>query len=58
MQFEERWTDGDGAAWYCRETARADVTDGLITDIAVYCCGDWDEAQVRRHAAEVALLRP
>jgi hypothetical protein len=58
MQFEERWTDGDGAAWYCREMVRADVTDGLITDVAVYCCGDWDEATVRRHAAEVALLRP
>jgi hypothetical protein len=58
MQIEERWTDEHGAPWYCREMFRADVTDGLISDFAVYCCGDWDEATVRRHAAEVTLLRP
>jgi hypothetical protein len=58
MQIEERWTDEDGRAWYCREMFRADVEDGRITDFAVYCTGDWDEATVRRHAAEVRLLRP
>jgi hypothetical protein len=30
----------------------------MITDFAVYCTGDWDMATVRRHAAEVRLLRP
>lgn len=58
MQIEERWTDEHGAPWYCREIFRADVADGLISDFAIYCCGDWDEATVRRHAAEVTLLRP
>ena len=58
MQVEERWTDEDGAPWYCREMFRADVSDGLISDIAIYCCGDWDATTVRRHAAEVNLLRP
>ena len=58
MQIEERWTDDTGAPWYCREMFRADVTDGLITDFAIYCCGDWDEATVRRHAREVTLTRP
>jgi hypothetical protein len=58
MQIEERWTDEDGREWYCREMFRADVTDRMITDFAVYCTGDWDEATVRRHAAEVRLLRP
>lgn len=58
MQVEERWTDEAGAPWYCREMFRADVTDGRISDFAVYCCGDWDEATVRRHAADVPLLRP
>lgn len=58
MQMEERWTDEHGAAWYCREMFRADLTGGRISDIAIYCCGDWDEALVRRHEAEVRLLRP
>ncbi|WP_432842957.1 hypothetical protein [Dactylosporangium sp. CA-092794] len=58
MQMVERWTDEQGARWYCREMFRADVTDGAITDFAVYCTGDWDEATVHRHAAEVRLSRP
>jgi hypothetical protein len=58
MQIEERWTDEHGEPWYCREMFRADVSDGRIGDIAVYCCGDWDAATVRRHTADVTLLRP
>ena len=58
MQMEERWIDDQGQSWYCREMFRADVTDGQITEIAIFCAGDWDEATVRRHAAEVRLLRP
>jgi hypothetical protein len=37
---------------------RADVADGVITEVAVYCTGDWDEEVQRRHAAEVELARP
>lgn len=58
MQIEERWTDEHGAPWYCREMFRADLVNGRISDIAIYCCGDWDEQLVRRHGAEVRLLRP
>jgi hypothetical protein len=58
MQVEERWADEHGGSWYCREMFRADLTDGAITDFAVYCTGDWDEALVRQHAAQVRLLRP
>ena len=56
IAFEERWEDGQH--WYCREQARADVSDGRITELAVYCTGDWDEAVQQRHAAEVRLVRP
>jgi len=55
LAFEERWEDGQ--AWYCREQIRADVVDGRITDVTVYCTGDWDEAGQARHADEVTLLR-
>ena len=58
MQMTERWTDDQGAPWYCRELFRADVENGSITDITISCTGDWDEATVRKHAAEVELLRP
>ncbi len=57
IQFEERWVDG-GQRWYCREQIHAVVADGLISELIVYCTGDWDEAVQASHAAQVRLLRP
>jgi len=57
LEFEERWVDG-GQNWYAREMLRADVTDGVISELSVYCTGDWDEARVAEHAASVSLERP
>lgn len=57
LALEERWHH-EGQDWYCREQFRADVVDGAITDVAVYCTGDWDEAVQAQHAASVTLLRP
>jgi len=57
LEVEEAWDD-DGGHWYCRELFRADVGPGGITDLAVYCTGDWDEAQVAQHARSVTLIRP
>jgi hypothetical protein len=57
LEVEERW-EADGESWYCRELMRADVRDGSIAEIAVYCTGDWDRARVAEHAAAVTLLRP
>jgi hypothetical protein len=57
LEVEEQWEQGDDK-WYCRELFRADVSDGAVSQISVYCTGDWDGAQVARHAATVQLLRP
>ena len=57
LEVEEEW-DQDGEPWYCRELLRADVADGAISQMSVYCTGDWDRAQVARHRATVHLLRP
>ncbi|WP_441251365.1 hypothetical protein [Kitasatospora sp. McL0602] len=57
LEVEERWTDADDD-WYCRELFRADTTDGAISDLSVYCTGDWDSALQERHQQQVALLRP
>ena len=57
LQFEERWVDG-AQRWYCRELIHAVVTQGAISELSVYCTGDWDEAVQARHAAQVRLLRP
>ena len=38
IEFEERWKDG-GHDWYAREMARADVVDGAVTSLSVYCTG-------------------
>ena len=57
IEVEETWeTDGD--TWYCRELMRADVVDGAIAELSVYCTGDWDSARVAEHAAAVTLIRP
>lgn len=56
IEFEERW-DHEGQRWYCREMIRADVLGSTITEMSVYCTGDWDEARQAEHAAAVRLLR-
>jgi len=57
FEFEERWKE-DGMRWYARELLRADVVDGSIAELAVYCTGDWDEHRQAEHARTVQLLRP
>lgn len=57
IQFEERWTDA-GQRWYCRELIHAVVDGDRISELIVYCTGDWDEAVQARHAEQVRLLRP
>jgi hypothetical protein len=56
LEFEERWND-EGQHWYSREMIRADVVGATIVELAVYCTGDWDEAQQRAHARDVRLVR-
>ena len=56
-QFEERW-DADGQRWYCREMIHCVVTDGRISELAVYCTGDWSEVVQKQHADQVQLVRP
>jgi hypothetical protein len=58
LKVEERWEDA-GGRWYCREAFLCDLDDqGRITELSVYCTGDWDEAAVARHAEAVTLLWP
>jgi hypothetical protein len=57
IQFEERWTT-KAQQWYCRELIHGIVEGGRISELAVYCTGDWDEAVQRAHAEDVTLLRP
>jgi len=56
LEVEEAW-EHDGDQWYCRELIRADVTDGAISELSVYCTGDWDSARMAEHAATVTLIR-
>jgi hypothetical protein len=57
LEFDEEW-EHEGERWISRELMRADVGDEGITEVSVYCTGDWDAAQQARHAVEVTLLRP
>lgn len=57
LEFEERWHE-HGRDWYAREIARADVGEAGITQLSVYCTGDWDEAREEEHRRSVRLHRP
>lgn len=57
LEVEEEW-EHDGESWYCRELFRADIADGAVSQVSVYCTGDWDRDLVARHGATVELLRP
>lgn len=41
-----------------RKILLADVRDGRIAELTVYCSGDWAAEDRSRHAAEAQLLRP
>ena len=57
LELEETWQDA-GGSWYCREMFRADLGSDGITELAVYCTGDWDAGRVAEHTREVTLIRP
>jgi len=57
LELEEDW-QWDGDRWTCRELFRADVSDDGISQLSVYCTGDWSAARRAEHAAAVTLLRP
>jgi hypothetical protein len=57
LEFEERWEDASGS-WYSRELARADVGDAGITQLSIYCTGDWSAAREEEHRSTVRLIRP
>jgi hypothetical protein len=57
LEFDEAW-DQDGEHWTAREFARADVSDEGITELSIYCTGDWSAARRAEHAEAVSLLRP
>jgi hypothetical protein len=57
LEFEERW-DERGQSWYARELVRAEVGDDGITQLSVYCTGDWDPAREELHRRTVDLPRP
>jgi ketosteroid isomerase-like protein len=48
----------DGKEITGREIVLCTVRDGRISELTVYCTGDWDEELRARHAAEAPMLRP
>ena len=56
LQIEQRW-EAEGQQWYCRELIHCVVRAGRISELVIYCTGDWDEARQRLHADQVSLIR-
>jgi len=57
LEIEEAWDSG-GEHWTCRELIRADLGADGITQVSVYCTGDWDAARREEHAGATTLIRP
>lgn len=50
--------DEDGREITDRKILLAEVRDGRVAELTVYCSGDWDADLRARHAAETQLIRP
>jgi hypothetical protein len=50
--------DVDGEDHSARRLVLCEVREGLITDVTVYCSGEWDDELRARHAAEAPMIRP
>ena len=57
-ELTERNRDDSGEALTGRKIVLCTVRDGRISELTVYCSGDWDEELRARHAAEAPMLRP
>ena len=48
----------DGDEMTDRKILLAEVRSGRITELTIYCSGDWNAELRARHAAETQLIRP
>lgn len=48
----------DGVVMSDRKILLCEVRDGQISELTIYCSGDWDPELRARHASETTLLRP
>jgi hypothetical protein len=58
VQEHEEHTDVDGHHLSARRLVLCEVRDGRITEVVIYCTGEWDDELRARHAAEAPMLRP
>jgi hypothetical protein len=57
-ELTERSREDGGADITGRKIVLCTVRDGRISELTIYCSGDWDEELRARHAAEARILRP
>ena len=50
--------DEDGKSLSGRKLLLCTVRDGRVSEMTVFCSGDWDAELRARHAAEAPMLRP
>lgn len=50
--------DSDRGLITGRQLVLCEVRDGRISELTVFCSGEWDAALRARHAAEAPILRP
>jgi hypothetical protein len=58
VQEHEEHTIVDGQDLSARRLVLCEVRDARITEVVIYCTGEWDDELRARHAAEAPMLRP
>jgi hypothetical protein len=58
VQEHEEHTKVAGQDLAARRLVLCEVRDGRITEVVVYCTGEWDDELRARHAVEAPMLRP
>jgi hypothetical protein len=56
VELKKRWRDARDD-WYCREMIAATLHGVRISELSVYCTGDWSSARQAEHDAAVRPLR-
>lgn len=57
LEIESRYPNHHGTQVYCRFVNIATVRDGLVSDLVVYCTGEWDADTEARQKAEAPMFR-
>lgn len=58
LEFDHEYSNRENEPVYSRNLWLCQTDGGKISEITLYCPGEWDEDTRRRQAAEAPMIRP